>query len=147
MTPAARAAWLRREIERHNRLYYREDAPEISDAEFDALFRELLALEEANPQLRSPDSPTQRVGAAPVEGFAEVVHRVPMLSLANAFDDADVTIDRHVGQFLDAPARLRPRDLDPVDLRGRAGPEDDPRRRAQAAAGDDADDRARRHAP
>jgi len=103
VTPAARAAWLRREIERHNRLYYREDAPEISDAEFDALFRELLALEEANPQLRSPDSPTQRVGAAPVEGFAEVVHRVPMLSLANAFDDADVeAFDRRCREGLEA---------------------------------------------
>ena len=89
-SPAARAGWLRREIERHNRLYYTEAAPEISDAEWDALFRELQALEAAHPELVTPDSPTQRVGASPAEGFAEVQHRVPMLSLANAFADEDV---------------------------------------------------------
>jgi DNA ligase (NAD+) len=87
---AQRAEWLRREIERHNRLYYAEDAPEISDAAFDELFRELQALEAAHPELVTPDSPTQRVGTKPAEGFAEVTHRVPMLSLANAFTDEDV---------------------------------------------------------
>ena len=59
---AERARWLRRELERHNRLYHAEDAPEIDDAGYDALFRELVALEEQHPELRTPDSPTQRVG-------------------------------------------------------------------------------------
>jgi DNA ligase (NAD+) len=75
-----------REIGRHDRLYYLEDRPEISDAEYDALFRELVALEAAHPELRRPDSPTGRVGAPPAEGFAPVRHRVPMLSLDNAMN-------------------------------------------------------------
>jgi DNA ligase (NAD+) len=86
----AKADKLRRAIERHNRLYYIEAAPEISDAEYDRLFQELVKLEAEYPGLQSPDSPTQRVGAAPGESFAEVTHRVPMLSLANAFEDEDV---------------------------------------------------------
>ncbi|HTS86797.1 MAG TPA: NAD-dependent DNA ligase LigA [Usitatibacter sp.] len=90
MNPVLRAAKLRREIERHNRLYYNEDAPEISDAEYDALFAELVALESAHPELRTPDSPTQRVGSKPSEGFDAVTHRVPMLSLNNAFTDEDI---------------------------------------------------------
>ncbi len=98
----ARAAELRREIERHNRLYYRDDAPEISDAEYDRLFHELADLEARHPSLRSADSPTQRVGAAPGTQFATVVHRVPMLSLANAFDDADVeAFDRRCREGLE----------------------------------------------
>src|SRR6266478_3628413 len=76
-------AHLRREIERHNHRYYVLDDPEISDAEYDALFRRLQALEEAHPELRTPDSPTQRVGAAPATEFATVRHRQPMLSLQN----------------------------------------------------------------
>ncbi len=81
----ARIEELRQLIEYHNYRYYVLDEPEISDAEYDALFRELRALEEAHPELASPDSPTQRVGAAPSEAFAVVTHRIPMLSLANAF--------------------------------------------------------------
>jgi DNA ligase (NAD+) len=81
---------LRKALERHNRLYYVEDAPEITDAEYDALLRELQALEDAHPALRSPDSPTQRVGGAPVADFGEVRHRTPMLSIANAFDEEEV---------------------------------------------------------
>src|SRR5690349_3240817 len=96
---------LRREIERHNRLYYTQDNPEISDAEWDALFRELQALEAANPQLVTPDSPTQRVGAKVAEGFAPVTHRVPMLSLANAFEEEDVAaFDRRCREGLEADA-------------------------------------------
>lgn len=87
---ADRIRRLRADIERHNRLYYVEDAPEISDAAFDELFRELQSLESAHPELVTPDSPTQRVGSAPAQEFAEVHHRVPMLSLANAFSDDDV---------------------------------------------------------
>ncbi len=99
----ARADKLRRAIERHNRLYYQEAAPEISDAEYDRLFLELVRLETEHPGLATPDSPTQRVGAAPSEGFAEVTHRLPMLSLANAFEDADVeAFDRRCREGLGA---------------------------------------------
>ena len=75
---------LREEVRYHNRLYHIEDSPEISDAEYDALYRELEELEAANPELLTPDSPTQRVGDEPLEGFEEVRHAVPMLSLGNA---------------------------------------------------------------
>jgi DNA ligase (NAD+) len=81
---------LRQEIERHNRRYYVEDAPEVTDAEYDALFRELQELEASHPALRTPDSPTQRVGAAPLAEFGEVRHRAPMLSIGNAFDEEEV---------------------------------------------------------
>ena len=81
---------LRAEINRHNRLYHVLDSPEISDAEYDALMRELKQLEEQNPQLVTPDSPTQRVGAAPVEAFGVVEHTRPLLSLGNAFSDDDL---------------------------------------------------------
>jgi DNA ligase (NAD+) len=81
---------LRDSIERHNRLYYADDAPQITDAEYDALFRELQALEAEHPALRSAGSPTQRVGGAPLAEFGEVRHRAPMLSIANAFDEEEV---------------------------------------------------------
>src|SRR5688572_20222895 len=80
---ADRAAELRAAIEEANHRYYVLDAPTIDDAAYDALLRELEELEAAHPELRTPDSPTQRVGAAPAAGFAEVRHGVPMLSLAN----------------------------------------------------------------
>jgi DNA ligase (NAD+) len=80
--------WLAAEIERHARLYYVEDRPEISDAEYDRLWRELLALEAEHPDLARVDSPTRRVGPPPAEGFAPAPHRVPMLSLDNAMDEA-----------------------------------------------------------
>ena len=91
------AARLRREIERHNYLYYALDAPEISDAQFDRLFRELEALEARYPELRTSDSPTQRVGA-PVQGeLAPVTHAVPMLSLNNALTEEETAaFDRRV---------------------------------------------------
>ena len=75
---------LRAEIRRHNRLYHVEDSPELSDAEYDALYRELEGLEAGHPDLVTEDSPTQRVGAEPLEEFEQVRHSVPMLSLANA---------------------------------------------------------------
>ena len=94
---AARAAELRREIEHHNYLYYVNDAPEISDAEFDRLFRELQELERRYPSLATPDSPTQRVGAKVEGDFAPVAHALPMLSLNNAFSEEEVTaFDRRV---------------------------------------------------
>ncbi len=82
----ARIEHLRAEIGRHSALYYQHDAPEISDAEWDALMRELRALEAEHPELITPDSPTQTLGSAPSTGFAEVAHPVPMLSLGNAFN-------------------------------------------------------------
>jgi DNA ligase (NAD+) len=103
--PRDRAEKLRREIERHNRLYYNEAAPEVSDAQYDLLFRELQALEGEHPELAAPDSPTLRVGSAPSEGFEEVVHRVPMLSLANAFEEEDVAaFDRRCREGLEREA-------------------------------------------
>ena len=82
----ARAAELRETLTRANRLYHEQDAPEMPDAEYDRLFRELTELEAAHPELVTPDSPTQRVGA-PADGpLGDVEHRVPMLSLGNAFD-------------------------------------------------------------
>jgi DNA ligase (NAD+) len=105
MTLRDKAAKLRKAIERHNRLYYVEDAPEIPDAEYDRLFRELEALEAEHPELRSPDSPTQRVGGAPLAEFAEVRHRTPMLSIANAFDEEEVrAFDKRVRQALGVEA-------------------------------------------
>src|SRR5438552_2094342 len=94
-------AHLRREIERHNHRYYVLDDPEISDAEYDALFRRLEALEQAHPELRTPDSPTQRVGARPLEKFATVRHRRPMLSLANVTTREEMAeFDARIRKFL-----------------------------------------------
>lgn len=87
---AARCAELRALIERHNRLYYEEAQPEITDVEFDALLRELEAIEQDHPSLLTPDSPTQRVGGAPLAGFAQVTHRIPMLSIANTYNEQEV---------------------------------------------------------
>src|SRR5256886_6530646 len=83
---------LRRGIEHHSFHYYVLDSPEISDGEYDRLVRELRALEERFPDLVTPDSPTQRVGAAPSDAFATVRHRQPMLSLANAFDEEELLV-------------------------------------------------------
>ncbi|MFZ1319712.1 MAG: NAD-dependent DNA ligase LigA, partial [Candidatus Nitrotoga sp.] len=85
-----RIAHLRGEIERHNYQYHTLDAPLITDAEFDAMFRELQTLETQYPSLATPDSPSQRIGAAPLLSFAKVVHRSPMLSLNNAFNEEEV---------------------------------------------------------
>ena len=85
----ARAAKLRDEINHHNYRYYVLDSPVVSDAQYDRLLRELQALEEKYPELKTPDSPTQRVGAAPLSGFGAVRHRLPMTSMDNAFDEAE----------------------------------------------------------
>jgi DNA ligase (NAD+) len=98
---ANRAAALREQIAHHNYRYHVLDDPEISDAEFDALLRELRALEAEHPALVTPDSPTQRVGGSPAAAFPQVQHRVPMLSLDNAFSEEDViAFDRRVRERL-----------------------------------------------
>ena len=88
--PASRAAELRTLIRHHEELYYIENAPEISDADFDALLRELIAIEAAHPELADPHSPTQRVGGRPAEGFDKVRHAEPMLSLENAYSEDEL---------------------------------------------------------
>ena len=86
----AEAAEIRRQLERASYQYYVLDQPEISDREYDVLFRRLQELEDAHPELRTPDSPTQRVGAPPATQFQKHAHIVPMLSLANAFNDEEL---------------------------------------------------------
>ena len=99
------------EIARHDRLYYTQDAPEITDAEYDALRRRNAELEAAHPTLIRADSPSRRVGAPPASGFAKLRHRVPMLSLGNAFDAADFTefgarVRRFLGLSPETPIAL-----------------------------------------
>ncbi len=89
-SPSAKIEKLREELRHHEYLYYVLDAPEISDAEYDLLMRELKALEEKHPELITPDSPTQRVGGKPREGFVKVQHSTPMLSLDNAYNEAEL---------------------------------------------------------
>ncbi|MGA6993727.1 MAG: NAD-dependent DNA ligase LigA [Candidatus Deferrimicrobiaceae bacterium] len=112
-SPASRVEELRRTIRYHNDRYYRDDAPEISDAEYDSLFRELTRLEEAHPELADPESPTRRVGAEPVEAFGVVVRQSPMLSLQNAFGEDelrefDARIRRHLESRGFPENRVRP---------------------------------------
>ncbi len=104
---------LAEQIAEHDKRYYQDDAPTISDMEYDALRRQLEALEKAYPLLITPQSPTQKVGAAPAEKFGKVKHSVPMLSLANAFTEEDVSdfLDR-VRKFLGLPEN------EPVELVG-----------------------------
>jgi DNA ligase (NAD+) len=109
--PAHELAWLAAEIARHNRLYHTDDAPEISDAEYDALMRRNAALEAAHPGLVRPDSPSRLIGAAPAGHLAKVAHARPMFSLDNAFDTEEVAdFVGRVRRFLklgdDAPIML-----------------------------------------
>ena len=98
---------LRGEIERHNQAYYVHDAPLVTDAQYDTLMRELQSLEATYPHLVTTDSPTQRVGASPLAAFGSVTHRVPMLSLGNAFEDAEVrAFDKRVADTLRAAGKL-----------------------------------------
>jgi DNA ligase (NAD+) len=108
-TAAARHADLAAQVERANELYHAQDAPELSDAEYDQLFRRLVALETAHPDLVTPDSPTQRVGGAPAGTFDEVRHARPMLSLANAFSHDELrAFDARVRKGLGLPASPEP---------------------------------------
>jgi len=97
-----RIATLREKINHHNYCYYVLDNPEIPDAEYDRLMRELESLEQQYPETITPDSPTQRVGSAPLKEFAEVKHSIPMLSLGNAFEEQElIDFDRRVREGLD----------------------------------------------
>lgn len=99
--PAERAAELRSLVRHHDELYYVRDQPEISDRAYDALFQELVDLERAHPELRTADSPTQRVGGQPIREFVTVEHRTPMLSLANTYTrDEVLDFDRRVREGL-----------------------------------------------
>ena len=105
---AKRVTQLRHKIEEHDRRYYQEAAPIISDREYDRLYQELLDLETKFPQLVSPDSPTQRVGGKPLEAFAQIAHRVPMLSLDNTYSE------KEVASFYARITRLLPNERIPV---------------------------------
>lgn len=99
---AQEIASLRDEIERHNRLYYVEAQPEITDREFDRLLNRLIELEQQHPEFQSPDSPTQKVGGQPIEGFQTVPHAVPMLSIENVFEPEGIDeFDRRICKLLD----------------------------------------------
>src|ERR1700691_4491205 len=107
LEPAAQAEKLRDEINRANYRYYVLDDPEISDAEYDKLMRRLEALEREHPELATPDSPTQRVGAAPSEKFGVVVHRRPMMSLGNAMDAEEMReFDKRIKRLLRSDADI-----------------------------------------
>src|SRR5713101_957971 len=101
MSVAERAEELRQQLREANHRYYVLDAPTLSDAEYDRLFRELMQLEQEHPGLLTPDSPTQRVGAQPSEKFAKVQHRRPMMSLANVMSDEELAeFDARVHRLL-----------------------------------------------
>jgi DNA ligase (NAD+) len=94
-SPESRIRHLRAELDRHNRLYYTQATPEISDADYDALFRELEALEKQHPELADPNSPTQRVGGEPIDGFQQITHPVPMLSIDDVFELSPEALAAH----------------------------------------------------
>ena len=105
---AKRIRELREEIQKHDRLYYEEAAPVINDREYDRLYRELVDLEAQFPDLVTPDSPTQRVGGKPLEAFAQIQHRVPMLSLDNTYSEEELA------NFYKRITRLLPNEKIPV---------------------------------
>ncbi|MBI3469614.1 MAG: NAD-dependent DNA ligase LigA, partial [Planctomycetes bacterium] len=124
--PANRIDELRRLIEYHNYKYYIEDAPEISDREFDRLLEELKELEAKHPELDSPDSPSKKVGGLPIEGFRPVTHRIPMLSIENTYNEAELReFDNRVRKLLggERPAYVVELKIDgvAVSVRYRAG--------------------------
>src|SRR5207249_4006974 len=105
---AKRMTQLREEIREHDRHYYEEAAPIISDRDYDRLYKELVDLEAEFPQFVSPDSPTQRVGGKPLEAFAQITHRAPMLSLDNTYSEEEVA------NFYARITRLLPNEKIPV---------------------------------
>jgi DNA ligase (NAD+) len=108
VSPEQRIRKLRQEIEHHNNLYYVDAKPEISDQAYDKLMRELIDLETAHPALLTPDSPSQRVGGQPIEGFRTVEHAVPMMSIDNTYEEAEVrAFDVRVRKALPANAKVQ----------------------------------------
>lgn len=106
-TPQQEIDHLREEINRHNRLYYIENRQEISDLEFDRLLKRLQALEAEHPEFDSPESPTRKVGGEPIEGFVNVAHRIPMLSIDNVYDETGVReFDERVRKHLEPDEQL-----------------------------------------
>ena len=105
---AKRIAQLRNEIKEHDRRYYEEAAPTISDREYDRLYKDLVDLEAKFPDLVTPDSPTQRVSGRPLQAFAQIQHRVPMLSLDNTYSEDEVA------NFYKRITRLLPDEKVPV---------------------------------
>src|ERR1700722_4451261 len=104
---AQRVKHLREKIEHHNHLYFGLSKPEISDQEYDALMKELIELEKANPELAGADSPSQRVGGTPLDGFKTVTHAVPMMSIDNTYDEAEVrAFDARMKKALGEPASI-----------------------------------------
>src|SRR5580693_8801776 len=100
-SPKQRIEQLRADLDHHNYLYY-QGKPQISDVQFDKLMKELIELENAHPQFASPTSPTQRVGGQPIDGFVTVEHAVPMMSIDNTYDEAEVrAFDERVRKNLD----------------------------------------------
>ena len=104
---------LRAEINQHNTHYYVQDNPVVSDTEYDQLMRKLEKLEHENPKLITPDSPTQRIGAAPLSEFQSLVHRLPMLSLANAMNknelkEFDTQVKKGLGLEADIELQQNP---------------------------------------
>ncbi len=115
--PTERIAFLRAELVRHNRLYYEQATPEISDAEYDKLFRELEELEKSHPELAKEDSPTKRVGGAPLQGFSQIRHGVPMLSIDDIFEQRDSLIpDEELVEFYGKLTRSLGTDRVPVSV-------------------------------
>ena len=101
-SPAEEHAHLSAEIQRHNRLYHVQDDPEITDAQYDQLMQQLLRIEQQHPELVTPDSPSQRVGAEPMDKFSQHTHKVPMLSLSNVFNSDELqAFDRRVRDRID----------------------------------------------
>ncbi len=116
-TPQQRVNFLRAELTRHNRLYYEQATPEISDAEYDKLYRELEELERAHPELTTADSPTKRVGGAPLQGFSQIRHGVPMLSIDDIFEQRDSLIpDEELIEFYGKLTRALGTDRVPVSV-------------------------------
>jgi len=110
VSAAKRVAALRTEIEEHNRRYYEEAAPTISDREYDRLYRDLLDLEDRFPQLTTPESPTRRVGGGPLKAFSQITHRVAMLSLDNTYSEEEVAaFYRRIEKLLHNPQIVRNR--------------------------------------
>jgi len=113
MQDAQRILELRRLLNEHSHRYYTLDAPIISDAEYDRLFRELLELESRHPDLVTEDSPSRRIGGVPSDSFTQVRHRIPMLSLENAFTAADIlAFEERLLRFLNLSER-RPMSSNP----------------------------------